>query len=104
MLNIQRIPDVLKIEVQGGEVTDAKVEFEAKADRLSVYITATSDKPRFVIMRWLHKFGEVKILGDDWERLQGNKSFSTLNADRALPWYFIAREVFKPVYNFKAAE
>ncbi|MBR5451965.1 MAG: alpha-galactosidase [Clostridia bacterium] len=93
MLNIQRIPDVYKILVQNGEPTDSKVEFEVKSDRVSVYLTATADKPRFVAMRWLHKFGsEVKILGDDWERLQGNKSFTSLNADRALPWYFIVRE------------
>ncbi len=93
MLEIQRIPDLYKIEVEDGEVTDSKVEFEVKNDRVSVYLTAQNDRPRLVGMRWLHKFeGEVKILGDDWERLQGNKSFTSLDADRALPWYFIARE------------
>lgn len=90
MIKLDRIPDKYDIEVQGGAVTDAKVEFEVLPDRVRVWLTASADRPRFIKMRWSEKqTGRVYVYNDSWERLEGNNAFGSLNADRALPWYFI---------------
>lgn len=93
MTEIERIPDTFHIEVEGGKITDAKLDFVKKDDRLEIYLTAEKDCPRILTMRWLNEQDHfVQVLGDDWERLQGTKGFCGLNADRALPWYFIVTD------------
>lgn len=90
MIEIQRRPDTVEIQVEDGAVTDAAVEFEEKSDRLTVLLTAKNDRPRFIVMRWRGVIDRpVQIHGDDWERLSGDKCFEGLNADRYHPWYFV---------------
>lgn len=93
MVNIQRIPDRIKIHTEDGECLDSIVSFEEKAHCLSVYLTAKQDKPRYISMRWkAEQTGWVSVLGDHWERLQSDTHFGPLNADRYLPWYFVVTD------------
>ena len=88
--NIQRLPEIIKIITESGEVSDAKVSFEERKDRLSVFLEANLDKVKFIAMRWKNfQDSPVKVLGDNWERLQSNAGFYPLSCDRFLPWYFI---------------
>ena len=93
MVNIQRIPEMIKIHTESGEVLDAAVSFEDKGNALAVYLTATQDKPRYIAMRWKEKqTGRVSVMGDHWERLQSDTFFGPLNAERYLPWYFVVTD------------
>lgn len=76
------------------ECTDTVVETVIDSDRLDLYVTATSDKVKFIELEW--KFSskdDIFVLGDAWERSYRDLEFLKLkNNDRWMPWYFIATD------------
>ncbi len=77
-----------------GERTDAVIETEAKEKKLTLFLTATADKPRFIELHWDAEVNdELTVLGDSWERSYANLQFLPLSEnDRWMPWYFIATD------------
>lgn len=75
-----------------GTPTDTKVTFEKTDGTLSVFLTATNDRPQFVTLNWRFKTAEdLYILGDAWERSYGDLCFKKLSENgRPMPWYFAA--------------
>lgn len=73
-------------------ICDTKISFEETENTLSVYITATKDKPKFVNIKWNCKSDDnILVLGDAWERSYGDLQFIPIdNNDRNMPWYFVA--------------
>jgi len=48
---------------------------------------------QFIRLEWAYPLqSTVGILGDHWERTYGDLQFQPLDADRKLPWYFIAHD------------
>ena len=89
-MDILRIPDDVIIECQDTEIKDVSVNFEINDRKLSVYITAQTDKPRFICLRWNCKADKpVRIMGDKWERSYGDMEWHSLNGEIFMPWYFL---------------
>ncbi len=76
------------------EPTDASVSFEKAGNALSVYITAESDRPRFVTLKWnFETDDDLYVFGDAWERSYGDLCFKSIKENcRAMPWYFAASD------------
>lgn len=88
--DIERKPDVLKVECDEKESPDVKVDFEATDEGFKIYLTAETSHPRLLKMRWNHSFvGPLSCFGDEFERLQGDAHFGSLNADRYFAWYYL---------------
>lgn len=96
MLNIIRIPDRFKIhyDTEGPLRDDGVVRFVGSDGKLKVYLTATHSRPAFVELRWQGRTEEkVQVLGDEWERSYGKMMWSSICAERFMPWYcFIKSE------------
>ncbi|MBR5112067.1 MAG: alpha-galactosidase, partial [Clostridia bacterium] len=73
---------------------DTQVDFDVKADSMTVNLTALNDRPRFIEIRWdFSTEGVVYVLGDAWERSYGDLCFEKLSdKNRPLPWYFAATD------------
>lgn len=78
-----------------GEPTDAALSFARGENTLSVFLTATADRPQFVTLRWRFATEEALfVLGDAWERSYGELCFKKLGEnDRPMPWYFAATDM-----------
>ena len=88
MYHLLREPDECRIEY--GEGTGgAQVRFE-KGNGLKIFVKADGCTLNFVRLRWREKTeGEVKILGDGWERLYGTAEWRGIVAERVMPWYLL---------------
>ena len=77
-----------------GELTDTKAEALQNGNELDFYISATSDKPKFIELFWkTESSSELLVLGDAWERSYGNLEFRKLSEnDHFMPWYFMATD------------
>lgn len=94
MINIIRIPDRFKIhyDTSGPVRDDGVVRFVGADGKLKVYLTATRSKPAFIELRWSGRTREkVSILGDAWERAYGDLMWTSVCAEKFMPWYFFAR-------------
>jgi alpha-galactosidase len=93
MMDLMRKPDCLEIETDEGFVGDAQVTFDREEKGLAVRLTASSVHPRFVKMRWENSFeNALSATGDEFERLQSDACFGSLDADRYFAWYFLVKE------------
>ena len=91
MIDICRTPDDITI-ICDEETVDSTVRFISKGRQLDVFLTAKSDRPRFVILRWHYRTNEsVKVLGDKWERAYADLSWSSINPNQFMPWYFLVQ-------------
>ncbi len=83
------------------KTVDARVDFEKTGNTLAVYLTATVDRPRFVILRWDFDTPDNPwVMGDAWERTYGDVTFRKLSdLTSALPWYFAVTDK-KETYCF----
>ena len=77
-----------------GGVTDTVVETQQNGNALSLYVTATQDKVKFIELQWQFASDpDMYVLGDVWERSYGELEFmKPENCNRWLPWYFIATD------------
>ena len=97
-----RLPDRLSIYTEAGHENfdgapvvknaDAEVRLEL-GDALSVFVTADKAPLTYLKLRWNLKpeekrTGEVKVLGDSWERAYGDLEWHSINPDRCLQFYF----------------
>jgi len=90
MINIARNPDDVRILTSDGQIKDAKVRFELKEKQLNVYLSASIDKPEFVLLRWNYRTTKpVKVMGDKWERAYSDMCWGSVNPDNFMPWYFM---------------
>ncbi|MBQ2847046.1 MAG: alpha-galactosidase [Clostridia bacterium] len=73
---------------------DTVAETVINGNMLDLYVTANTDKVKFIELEW--KFESDKntfVLGDAWERSYGDLAFIKLtDNDRFMPWYFIATD------------
>ena len=75
------------------EKHDAKVRFEQGKSGLSVFLTAKTAHPTYVVLRWNERAdGKTYVLGDAWERAYGLLGWSPLSGERFLPWYFLSAD------------
>ena len=74
------------------QLSDAVIETDFRENEFDLYLSANSDRPKFVELNWnFASDGQTMVLGDAWERSYGELEFRKLcDNDRALPWYFIA--------------
>ena len=92
MLDIRRIPDYVEILVEKPEANDAVLRYEVQNDRVNVYLSAPASCPKIVKLRWKAKIdGDVRVLGDAWERSYADLGFVGLTTEKAHPWYFIMK-------------
>lgn len=75
-------------------VTDVVAETIVNGDTIDLYLTATNDKVKFVILDWNFRSNDdIFVLGDVWERSYADLEFRKLsNNNRLMPWYFIATD------------
>lgn len=91
MIDILRKPDDVKILCEETEHKDASVKFEMNSRKLLVYITANTDKPKYICLRWNYRTEKpTEIMGDKWERSYGDMEWHSLNGEIFMPWYFLA--------------
>jgi alpha-galactosidase len=92
-MNLMRKPDRVEIETDEGFLGDAELTFTPQKNALDVLLTASNVHPRMVKMRWENPFPDaLSVTGDEFERLQGNAHFGSLDADRYFGWYFLVKE------------
>lgn len=74
--------------------SDVSIDAISNENELDIYISATNDKPRFVVLDWeTESKDDILVLGDAWERSYGNLQFADPAVSKhALPWYFIATD------------
>ena len=92
-----RIPDCTSISLADREVKpDDALRFDGgyiryeltDGDGLRIFLKSEKHGVRFIRMRWNTPIeGDVKVLGDVWERGCGNLHWETVNPDRNMPWY-----------------
>lgn len=77
-----------------GTPTDTVVQAAADGSCLNLYVTAQSDKVKFIELEWhFESDSGIYVLGDAWERSYGELEFKKLaDNDRRMPWYFIATD------------
>ncbi len=68
----------------------SEVKLDVKPNSIKVYITSQTDALMRVGLKWYGKlpFNSL-ILGDAWERGDGDLEWRGIISDRVLPWYFI---------------
>lgn len=92
MIDIKRIPDFAEVLVEKDEVNDTALRYEVLEDKVNVYLTAPTSHPKIVKLRWAAKItGDVRILGDAWERSYADLGFIGLTTEKAHPWYFVMK-------------
>ena len=92
MIDIRRIPDFAEVLVEKDEANDAALRYEVQNDRVNVYLCAPTSHPKIVKLRWASKItGDVRVLGDAWERSYADLSFIGLTTEKAHPWYFVMK-------------
>lgn len=65
----------------------------AKGEALRVELSAPKAAVKTVRLRWnVRAPEEWKYLGDAWERAYGNLQWLPLDANRVMPWYFLASD------------
>lgn len=90
VINILRTPDDIKIYCEG-ENTDAVFETVSENGALAVYVTAQKAKVKRLLLRWNYPTREnTRVMGDKWERAYGDMTWSSLNGEVFMPWYFLA--------------
>lgn len=74
------------------KTTDSVINSTSDENELSVYLTASEDKPKFVEFHWnISQRTDHLVLGDAWERSYGDLEFRHIfDNDRYMPWYFIS--------------
>ena len=80
---------------RGWQAQDVEVAAEPKplgtAGALAVSVASPSSLLERVQLRWLGRLPEgSRFLGDQWERSYGDLEWSGFDADRVMPWYFLA--------------
>jgi hypothetical protein len=92
-MNLMRKPDYIAIETDEGMTGDALVSFAIDETGMAIRLQASTVHPRFVKMRWKNPFPDaLSATGDEFERLQGDVHFGSLDADRYFAWYFLVKE------------
>ena len=92
MIDIRRIPDFAEVMVEQDEANDATLRYDVQNDRVNVYLSAPKSHPKIVKLRWKNKItGDVRVLGDAWERSYADLGFIGLTTEKAHPWYFVMK-------------
>ncbi len=90
-----RIPDQTTITLADREVKlNADLTFDGGfvrfelTDGLHILLKSEVQGVRYIQMRWNHPImGDVKVLGDAWERGYGDLHWRTIDPARNMPWY-----------------
>ncbi len=94
MNSIIRIPDDILIRTKNAVITgndsDIKVRFDFLGGCMNAFISAEKSEPTIVRLRWNFQTKEpVRVLGDKWERAYGNLSWTGIDPEKFMPWYFM---------------
>ena len=96
------IPDWIGIKTEREYITGAyhadgsygrqmQLEIEAGGKQTDVFFSAGEEAVEWMIFRWNESFPRgSRFLGDAWERGYGELEWRGLNANRPMPWYFMA--------------
>ncbi|MBE6787484.1 MAG: alpha-galactosidase, partial [Ruminococcaceae bacterium] len=93
MIDIIRKPDDLLISTDNyplcRKAKGVTVRFEIAQHKLKLFVSAKTEKPKFILLRWNYKTAEeVKVFGDKWERSYADLFWSSINPELFMPWYF----------------
>ena len=71
---------------------DIELWLRQDAASLTITLTAPNIAVHRIHIRWKTRLPEQTfVLGDAWERSYGDLAWLPLQADRVLPWYFVAK-------------
>lgn len=71
-------------------VSDIRVEMEDNCEHEDMFLTADTSAVEWVKIRWNREIpGQVRILGDAWERGYGDLEWRGMCGSRFMPWYFL---------------
>jgi alpha-galactosidase len=103
--NIIRSPDVVFLESDHGIATLEKspggvfgmgavaLTCELAGTEMNVFLSAPSAAVRRVHLRWNETIspakGDIRLLGDHWERGYGDLEWRGIVPERVMPWYFL---------------
>lgn len=90
-----RLPDVTELVLEGATVTlDESLEYNGAkitytlTDKLNVKLQSEELGVNFINLRWNTKIdGDVKVLGDAWERGYGDLEWKSVESSGNMPWY-----------------
>ncbi len=103
-LNLLRPPDAVTVVMESGTAkavrdgdswtgADAEVTTAVRPDGLHIELSAPKAGARYIILRWNGSLpSNWKYLGDAWERSYGELEWGALDANREMPWYFLASD------------
>lgn len=74
------------------EYEDITVTFTKKENCTAVNITAGDEPLSRVMLYWMQRVGECKVLNDHWERGYGDLMWAPIRPDQVLPWYFMTTD------------
>lgn len=97
MLNVLKQPDDILVSTNSYSLTrdykGVSVELIPNKDVLELYVTAKTEAPKFVMLRWNIKAEKkVQVLGDKWERAYADLFWSSINPELFMPWYFFVTD------------
>ena len=105
LLEVLRVPDRIAVICEDGEremtqsglgewsAADVSVRTEPQGGTLPVMLSAPQSAVKRITLRWnVPGHGATRILGDAWERGYGDLEWRSVNAERPLPWYFLAHD------------
>lgn len=97
MIDIKRIPDDVIIKTSEGNTglydSDIKIDFETAEKGLKLYITAKEKHPEFIVLRWNCRTEKpVRVFGDKWERAYADLSWTGIDPEAFMPWYFFVND------------
>lgn len=92
MINILREPDDIRVYCDG-ENTDVVVSADIRDRKLYLKVKATESRPKMICLRWNNRITKpVRVLGDKWERSYGDMTWSSVNGEMFMPWYFLVTD------------
>ena len=101
-LNLLCPPDAVTMVMESGtakavrdgdswKCAGTEVATAVRPDGLHVELAALKEDVRYLVLRWNRPLpSDWKYLGDAWERSYGDLEWRPLDADREMPWYFLA--------------
>lgn len=104
LFDIKSVPSNILFETDNGSIIMDGKSIENKKDNLclrreyndeniELYLRAPQDNIRAIQIRWNLRINtDYLFLGDDWERGYGDLSWTHIQPDRIMPWYFMCTD------------
>lgn len=104
-VDILRNPDLIEVFTEAGVQSlkaasdggwrgeDVEISAMPAGDALDIALSAPASAVKRVHLRWRGSLrGNLRFLGDAWERAYGDLEWRGVNPDRVMPWYFLIHD------------